>query len=275
LWTVKHAALLMRHGSIEMSRNLDNKAVGAFSTASDTRASTLLGDTGVLLAIVLVGVRSASAAGLELSAELTLTTDYVFRGVSQTMSAPALQGSLNVSHEIGFFAYVWGSNVDYVADGDPDDGADTEVDVLVGYSREISDRIAVTASWVRYSFPGMKDEIRYDFHEWTGEVTVDDRYSVTVAWSPDVFGSGGSSLYYSASTVFDLPANLLLALELGRYDLRKSYGESYDHAAASITGSLDPLRWTLGYHLTSGDAKTIFQESTVAPEFVLSFSVSF
>jgi uncharacterized protein (TIGR02001 family) len=191
------------------------------------------------------------------------------------MSSPALQGRLDVAHESGFFAYVWGSNVDYVADGAPDDEAEIEVDLLVGYTHGLSDRVAVTASWVRYAFPGMKDELRYDFHEWTGAVTVDDMHTVTVAWSPDAFGSGGSSLYYSASTEFDLPANLELALELGRYDLRNSYGESYDHAAVSIAGDFEPLTWTLAYHRTSDDAKMIFHESTVAPEFVLSFSMSF
>ncbi len=258
-----------------MPENIDSKAVGPLSKVPDPHASTWLGNGGLLLAIALVGMHSASAAESDVSIELTLTTDYVFRGVSQTMTSPALQGRLYVSHESGFFAYVWGSNVDYVADGGPDDGADIEVDFLVGYSRGISDRVAVTASWVRYAFPGMKAEIRYDFSEWTGAITVDDTHTVTVAYSPDVFGSGGSSLYYSASTIFDLRANLELALELGRYDLRNSYGDSYDHAAVSIAGGFELLKWTLGYHRTSGDAKMIFHESTVAPEFVLSLSVAF
>ncbi len=255
--------------------NPDNKAVDAFSKVPGSHAGTWLGNSGILLAIALVGMRPASAAGLDLGAQLTLTTDYVFRGVSQTMSSTALQGSLDVSHESGFFAYVWGSNVDYVADVAPDDGANIEVDVLVGYSQGISDRVAVTASWVRYVYPGMRDEICYDFSEWTGTVTLDDMHSVAVAYSPDAFGSGGSSLYYSVSTAFDLPANLELALQLGRYDLRHSYGEFYDHATASIAGSLEKLTWTLDYHLTSSDTKMIFQESTVTPGFVLSFSVSF
>ena len=258
-----------------MPGNLDNKAAGAFSKASGPQAGTWPGNAGLLLAIALIGMRSASAAGWDVSTELTLTSDYVFRGVSQTMSSPALQGSLNVSHDNGFFAYVWASNVDYVAEGAPDDGAKIEVDLFIGYSLGLSDRITATASWVRYAFPGMQDEIRYDFSEWTGAVTADDRHSVTVAYSPDVFGSGGSSLYYSASTMFELPANLELALELGRYDLRNSYAESYDHAAVSIAGSFEALNWTLAYHRTSNDAKKIFHASTVAPEFVLSLSVSF
>lgn len=228
-----------------------------------------------LLLLALIGVHSASAVAVDLTTEVTLTTDYVFRGVSQTMSRPALQGGLNVTHENGFFACVWASNVDYVPDGAPDDDAKVEVDLLFGYSQPISDRVSATWSWVRYAFPGMLEDARYDFSEWGAALTLDERHSLNVAYSPDVFGSGGSSTYVSAATVFDLPASLELALEIGRYDLQDSYGESYSHAAVSIAGDFDVFAWTLGYHRTSDAAKTIFHESTVAPEFVLSLSMSF
>lgn len=56
----------------------------------------------------------AGGAGnqLELSATTSLTTDYVFRGVSQTNQKPAIQGSLDAAYGI-FYAGVWGSNVDF------------------------------------------------------------------------------------------------------------------------------------------------------------------
>ena len=57
-----------------------------------------------LLAVACIAIHTASAGAAEMSADLTLTTDYVFRGVSQTMSAPALQGGLTIEHENGLFA---------------------------------------------------------------------------------------------------------------------------------------------------------------------------
>lgn len=228
-----------------------------------------------LLAIACLGSCSSSAAGPDFATELTLTTDYVFRGVSQTMSLPALQGSLNFTHENGLFASIWGSNVDYVPDGAPDDEARFEIDLLLGYSHALSDRVSVTAGWVRYAFPGMLENIRYDFSEWSGALLVDDRHSLTIAYSPDVFGSGASSTYFGAATAFDLPANLEVSLELGHYDLRNSYDEAYGHAAVSIAGGFRSFDWTLAYHRTSAAAGKIFNESTVAPGFVLSLSTSF
>ncbi|MBW1999239.1 MAG: hypothetical protein JRJ29_14920, partial [Deltaproteobacteria bacterium] len=49
---------------------------------------------------------------------LAFTTDYVFRGVSQTDGDPAVQGSFEYSHPTGFYLGLWGSNVDSsVSDG--------------------------------------------------------------------------------------------------------------------------------------------------------------
>ncbi|MGB3021952.1 MAG: TorF family putative porin, partial [Methyloceanibacter sp.] len=44
---------------------------------------------------------------LGLSATLALTTDYVFRGISQTAGNPAVQGSFDASYGI-FYAGIWG-----------------------------------------------------------------------------------------------------------------------------------------------------------------------
>ena len=52
-------------------------------------------------------------ASAELSSTWTLTSDYVFRGVSQTAEDPALQGSIDYEGESGGYVGLWGSNVDF------------------------------------------------------------------------------------------------------------------------------------------------------------------
>ena len=54
-----------------------------------------------------------------------LTSDYVFRGVSQTDESPALQGGVDVSSGI-FYGGLWASNVDFY------DSTDAEIDAYVG-----------------------------------------------------------------------------------------------------------------------------------------------
>ncbi|MFD0986700.1 TorF family putative porin [Methyloligella solikamskensis] len=52
---------------------------------------------------------------LELSANTALTTDYVFRGLTQTQENPAISGGFDASYNI-FYAGVWASNVDFGGD---------------------------------------------------------------------------------------------------------------------------------------------------------------
>ena len=63
----------------------------------------------VLLALFMaVGVTSAYA---QLSGNLGLTSDYRFRGISQTQNAPAIQGGIDYAHSSGLYIGNWNSSV--------------------------------------------------------------------------------------------------------------------------------------------------------------------
>ena len=55
----------------------------------------------------------------EISASLTLTTDYVFRGYTKTQEDPAVQLGLEYSHELDLSSHTsvflgfWGSNISF------------------------------------------------------------------------------------------------------------------------------------------------------------------
>jgi uncharacterized protein (TIGR02001 family) len=221
------------------------------------------------------GMNAAKADGqIDIGGEATLATDYRFRGVSQTWNSPALQGSLEVGHESGWSTCVWMSNVDFVADGDPDDGARVETDFALGYTRALSDRFTVSTNLVHYAFPGTKAGIDYDYSEWIASFTVDDRHSLSFAYAHDVLASGEPGLYVAAATGVDLPGGLSLSAEIGHYDLHAAYGESYSHGSVALSGGVDAFTWQLGYHVTGNNAHKIFDESLVAPKLVLSLHLS-
>ncbi len=52
------------------------------------------------------------------SASLTGTSDYVFRGISQTDNDPTIQGSLGATYGM-FYAGWWASGLDWTSTGDP------------------------------------------------------------------------------------------------------------------------------------------------------------
>ncbi|MCW8930992.1 MAG: TorF family putative porin, partial [Gammaproteobacteria bacterium] len=76
---------------------------------------------------------SASAEGFgSISANVALTTDYYFRGISQTDNDGALQGGFDWAHDSGAYAGVWASNVSF---GD----THLEFDTYAGFSNEVGD----------------------------------------------------------------------------------------------------------------------------------------
>ena len=67
------------------------------------------------------------------SITVTGVSDYLFNGVSQTQEDPAIQASFDWAGDTGWYAGVWGSNVDF--------GEDTniEFDGYVGYYTALND----------------------------------------------------------------------------------------------------------------------------------------
>lgn len=50
---------------------------------------------------------------------LTLASEYLYRGIAQTRGRPALQGGFDYAHASGLYAGLWGSNISWINDGTP------------------------------------------------------------------------------------------------------------------------------------------------------------
>ncbi len=86
--------------------------------------ATLTGLSGVVFA----DETPASPFGLSVTGTAALTSDYRFRGVTQTFNDPAVQAGFVLSHASGAYAGVWGSNVDFGGT------AHIELDPYIGYA---------------------------------------------------------------------------------------------------------------------------------------------
>lgn len=93
--------------------------------------------------------QDAPAEPFTISGGATVVSDYRFRGISQTDRRFALQGSMTLKHESGFYGTVWGSSIDdYVANG-----SDQEIDFVVGYATSFGET-TVDAGVTYYYYPG-------------------------------------------------------------------------------------------------------------------------
>ncbi len=142
----------------------------------------------------------------DFSANVALTTDYVFRGISQSNEEPTVQGGIDWSHpETGLYLGVWGSGVDFT-------DATTEMDAYGGISGSI-DQFSWDLGAIYYYYPGADDSLNYDFWELAAAAGYDFgilQASLSLNYSPDYFGSSGDSYYLGAYTTVPLPYDLTL-----------------------------------------------------------------
>jgi uncharacterized protein (TIGR02001 family) len=107
----------------------------------------------ILAAIGLLA--TAAAANAEVSGTAAIVSDYDYRGFSQTGEKPAVQLSIDYAHESGWYAGVWGSNVDDFDDGGTNT-ASTEVDLYTGFSGEVGE-LGWDAGITYYTYSGASD----------------------------------------------------------------------------------------------------------------------
>ncbi len=216
-----------------------------------------------------------AVAAVDVTAQVTIATDYMYRGVSQTMSDPTVQAELAAEHDSGWYGWVWASNVDFAGAGDPEDGADLEVNVAAGYHHEVSDSLALSVEGVAYVFPGTKPGYDYDYAEWLLGVHLHERHHLSFGYSENVFGTGDIGRFYAASTTLDLTSRAWLDIGLGYYDLQDAMDISYGYAEASFVYDAEPLQWRLSYFTSDDEARTAFGPAAAHNRLVVAVSMAF
>ena len=216
---------------------------------------------------------SADEGDTEFSAQVSLGSDMVFRGVSQTLGGAAIEAYADVATESGLYGYVWASNVDFVPDNEPDDGATFEIDAVIGYYASFNDRWSADLSFTHYMYPDAAPGVDLDYSETIAALWLDEQHHVTVGYSNDVFGEDASAWYYAVGTSHELPMEFQGSLEFGYYDLNNAYGASYSYIEAGLSRPLGPVTLSLAYYDTFGEAEEIFYRQSIGPRFVLSIDI--
>jgi uncharacterized protein (TIGR02001 family) len=109
----------------------------------------------------LVGVPAMAVAAEEsphkLSGNVSLTSDYLFRGISQTGGDPAIQGGLDYTHSSGFYLGTWASNVGWIEDFQGYDSGNVEIDLYGGFRGNIGKSdFTFDVGAIQYWYPGDK-----------------------------------------------------------------------------------------------------------------------
>jgi uncharacterized protein (TIGR02001 family) len=93
-------------------------------------------------------VLASSAATAEVSGNVGVVTDYLFRGITQT-GGPAIQGGIDYAHSSGLYAGTWASNVAFAGGGG---ATGTEQDFYAGFAKEFG-AFGVDVGVIYYWYP--------------------------------------------------------------------------------------------------------------------------
>lgn len=195
---------------------------------------------GCAAALIVAGVFGEAMAqdqaqvSTDVSFNLGVTSDYAFRGVSQTLDDPALQGGVDVSRGV-FYAGTWASNVDF-GDGQ----TDAEIDLYAGVRPQFAG-LTWDMGAVGYVYAGQPDGADYSYVELkaaasrtVGAATL----GAAVYYSPDFFGASEDEATYAEINGAYSPAD--------RWTLSAALGRQW------LSSTFDYTTWNLGaaYQMT-------------------------
>ena len=177
-------------------------------------------------------------AAFTTSGNLAFTSDYVFRGITQTGGRTALQGGFDVAHTSGLSAGVWASNISWAPP------ASLEVDLYANYGFSLSKDFSASVGYIAYVYEGNSSLN-------TGEINASvSAYGFTAKLShavTDYFGIAGSGTqYYELNYAYEVAAikGLSLGLHYGITDGKNAADNDEDYAiglsypVAGFTGTV-------------------------------------
>lgn len=206
-------------------------------------------------AALLPTVASAQAADGGLTGNMLLTTDYRFRGLSQSFKRPAIQGGLDWSAPGGLYVGNWNSSI---SGNQYPGGAGIETDFYGGYKFEIAKDLTLDVGGLYYYYPGAfysgfaPARPKFDnFEAYVGAVSGPFSAKVFVALT-DFFGldtttgnAGSSGSYYvDLNYGIEIMPKTTLGLHAGYQKVRNH--DALDYADYKVGLTYDWGGWLLG-----------------------------
>jgi uncharacterized protein (TIGR02001 family) len=200
---------------------------------------------------------AVTASAVEIAGNVTLATDYRFRGISQLTGnfSPAIQGGFDLSVDPGFYIGTWASNVNFscqefgTVEGCVRPGGSIETDVYGGFKGMIDEELGYDLGILYYGYP--KDgDADLGYTEYYGSLSFKGA-KVGLNYSDDYFASTGKFYYLYGDYGFDLMENVSLSFHYGynSFDKEDFLGNSDEYSDWKVAVSTTQLgvTWGLAY----------------------------
>ena len=174
----------------------------------------------------LLGVINLSHAESPLTGNIGLTSNYIWRGVTQTSDDAAISGGIDYAHKSGFYAGTWVSSLG-------DNSVSYENDIYAGYGFNFKE-IGLDVGYIAYRYPIGDNNLDFS------EIYVNASFKMLgfgLAYTVDKDAAGpDSDLYLYIGADFEIAKDLNLKRLYGSYDFDNDVAnEDYSHIHVSLS----------------------------------------
>lgn len=192
----------------------------------------------------------AATVQAEVSSNVAMSTDYIWRGVTQTDSDPAISGGFDYGHESGAYVGTWASNV----------VGGSEFDLYGGYATEISG-VSIDVGAIRYLYPSQGANNFSEGYVALGFMGFSAAANIAIT---DDFGD-----YYSLGYEAELPMQTALSVSIGLYNEFQTNVDNTDWKVA-VSKEVEGFGLELAYFDVDSDDNSLDDDGLV---FTLSKSM--
>ncbi|MDH5228529.1 MAG: TorF family putative porin [Gammaproteobacteria bacterium] len=207
----------------------------------------------IITTSAVIGLGVSSLASAELAGNVGATSDYLWRGTTQTNHQAAISGGVDYSHSIGIYAGTWVSNVSFA-------GPDTEIDLYAGFATEVAG-LGIDVGYLQYAYPS------------EGAATNFAEAYINLSYSIASFGYfmdfENKTSYMTAGLGYEVKEGLSIGAVFGQYSFDGGAGD-YMHYGVSIDKSLSDM--DVSFSISATDMESGLDKN---PTATISFSKDF
>jgi uncharacterized protein (TIGR02001 family) len=233
------------------------------------------------LLIALMMFAGITVAQAQVSGNLGLTSDYRFRGVSQTQNAPAVQGGIDYNHVSGLYIGNWNSSVSsqlYT------NGAGVASDVYAGFKKQVFGNFTLDVGTMNYFYPRAGTNGSFDTNELYAGIGYKELITVKYSHAlSDYFGIANSknSYYVQADAAIPVVGKLSAVAHAGRTEVNNNSKYSYNDYNVGVAYDLQGWNLAAKYYINDNKTSTFMTANTINGQklyndaFVFSVAKSF
>lgn len=173
------------------------------------------------------------------TANLTLTNDYRYRGISQSNFRPAIQGGFDYAHSSGFYVGNWNSSISWISDTASIAGnnasAPIEMDFYGGYKYEWSKGFTADVGILQYYYP-TTNLSAFASNPNTTEIYAAQNFTFDAVTGYLKFSWAASTLFGTANSAGSNYTDLTVNYDTGVWGLALNAHVGYQYVAGQIAG---------------------------------------